>query len=116
MFVVHGVWAAAASLHDVAFVEFQADFAGDFLLGLGDEGLDGFALGGEPKAVVNELGVFRDEGVAGHLELAVHDEGLEIAVGGEQDEAAGGFVDAAGFHADEAVLDDVDAADAVGTA
>ncbi len=43
-------------------------------------------------------------------------EGFEVAVGGEQDGAAGGFVDAAGLHADEAVLDDVHAADAVAAA
>jgi len=116
VFVVHGVGTATASLHDVAFVEFEADFTGDGFLGLCNEGLDGLALGGEPEAVVNELGVFRDEGVAGVLELAVDDEGFQIAVCGEQDGAAGGLVDAAGFHPDEAVLDDVDPADAVGTA
>lgn len=85
-------------------------------MGFGDEGLDGEALGGEPEAVVDELGVFGDEGVAGLLELAVDDEGFEVAVGGEEDGAAGGFIDSTGFHADEAVLDDVDAADAVGAA
>lgn len=48
--------------------------------------------------------------------FAIHDEGLEVAVGFEEDGAAGGFIDAAGFHADEAVFYDIDAADAVAAA
>ncbi len=59
------------------------------------------------------MGVFGDEGVAGELQFAVDDEGFEVAVCGHEDGAAGGFVDAAGFHADEAVFHDVDTADAV---
>ena len=38
---------------------------------------------------------------------------LERQVGGVERRHAGGFVHAAALHADEAVLDDVDAADAV---
>ena len=38
---------------------------------------------------------------------------LERQVGGVEGRHAGGFVHAAALHADEAVLDDVDAADAV---
>ena len=38
---------------------------------------------------------------------------LDAAVGGEEDGAAGGLVDAARLHADEAVLDEVEPADAV---
>ncbi len=115
-FGIHAEGRAAAGLHDVAFVELQADFPGHRFLGLGDEGLDGDALGGEPEAVVNELGVFRDEAVADVHGLAIDDEGFQVAVGGEEDGAAGGFVDAARFHADETVLDDVDAADAISPA
>ena len=43
----------------------------------------------------------------------VEGEGFELAVGVHDEGAAGGFVAAAGLHADEAVFDEVDAADAV---
>ena len=48
--------------------------------------------------------------------LAVQGDGLQIAVRGAQDGAAGGLVDAAGLHADKTVLHHVQAADAVGAA
>ncbi len=114
-FGVHAVRGAAAGLHDVAFVEFQFYFTGNFFLGFGDEGLDGFAFWGEPETVVNELRVFRDEGIADVHGFAIDDEGFEVAVSGEEDGAAWGFVNAAGFHADESVLYDIDAAYAVAT-
>ena len=98
---------------DAAFVELHADGAGDMLLGLGDESLDGFALGGEPESVVDEFRVFRDERVAEVHDFAVHREGFHLTVSEVEDRAAGGFVNAAAFHADEAVLDHVHAADAV---
>ena len=79
-FVVEGVDTAASAVDDVAFVEFHAHFAGDFFLGAIDEGLDGFALRGEPETVVDELSVFGDEAVADVLGLAVDDEGFDILV------------------------------------
>ena len=45
--------------------------------------------------------------------LAVKRERLHLAVGLHQDRAARGLVDAAGLHADETILDEVNAADAV---
>lgn len=110
---VERVRTAAASVHDVSFVEFEAYFAVDGFLGLGNQSLDGFALGGEPEAVVDHGGVFGDKGVAYFLGFAVHGDGFDVAVSSQQDGAAGGFVDAAALHADEAVFDDVDTADAV---
>ena len=113
MFVVKAVRGAAAGVDDVAFIEFEANLAVDRFLGLGDEGLEGIALGCKPEAVVNKFGVGWDESIAKVLGIAVDGEGLEVLVGCEEDGAAGSLIDAAGLHADEAVLDDVNAADAV---
>jgi len=44
---------------------------------------------------------------------AVEGDALDAAMGAVQDGAAGRLVDAARLHADEAVLDEVEAADAV---
>ena len=46
-------------------------------------------------------------------DLAVHAQRLQVQVGRVEDRAGRRFVDAARLEADEAVLDDVDAADAV---
>ncbi len=116
MFVVKAVRGAAAGVDDVAFIEFEANLAVDRFLGLGDEGLEGIALGSEPEAIVDELGVSWDEAITKVLSIAVDGQGLEVLVGGQQNGATWGLVDAAGLHADEAVLDDVDASDAVLTA
>ena len=67
----------------------------------------------EPEAVIDQFGVARDERVAQVHDLAVHRQRLHLPMGGMQDRAAGRFIHAARFHADEAVLDQVDAADAV---
>ena len=75
--------------------------------------LQRLALGREPEAVVDHLGVARDERVAEVHHLAVHRERLDRAVRRVQDRAARRLVDAARLHADVAVLDEVDAADAV---
>src|SRR5690606_21665678 len=111
--VVEGELGFATDGDDVALVELETDGAGDALLGLVNEGLQGLALGGEPEAVVNELGVFRDERVAQVLDLAVEGEGFELLVRLHEDGAARGLIDAAALHADEAVFNDVNAADAV---
>ena len=113
VFVVEAVRGTATGVHNVAFVELEADFAVDRLLGLGDEGLEGVALGGKPEAIVDELGIGRNEAIAKVLGIAVDGEGFEVLVGSQKNGAAGGLVDAAAFHANEAVLDDVNAADAV---
>ena len=64
-------------------------------MGLGDESLDRLALRGEPEAVVHELGILRDQAVADEHRLAVDGQRFEVAVGGEEDGAAGGFINAA---------------------
>ncbi len=45
--------------------------------------------------------------------VAVQDQLLELLVGLHEDGSAGSFIDAAGLHADDTVLDDIDDADAV---
>ena len=95
VFVVEAVGRAASGIHDIAFVKLEADFAADGLLGLGNEGLNGLALGSEPEPVVNELGVFGNQAVSNVLGFPVDGEGFEVLMGGEENGAAGSFVDAA---------------------
>ena len=78
-----------------------------------DHRLQHLALGREPEAVIDELGIFRDEAVLQMRGLAVERQRLDGAVGDGEDGAARRFIDAARLHADEAVLDEVEAADAI---
>ncbi len=115
LFVVKAVGGSAPCGDDVAFVELQTHFAGDISLGVCHEGLEGFALGSEPEAVVDELGVFGDEGVTQVHDFAIHREAFHLAMGGEEDGSAGGLVDSAALHPDKTVLHHVDAPDSVAT-
>ena len=103
----------AAGGDDVAFVKFEPHGAGDVFLALGDEGLQRLALGREPKAVINERGVFWDERIAQVHDFAIHRERLHLSVRLHEDRAAGCLVDATRLHADETILDEIDAPDAV---
>ena len=69
--------------------------------------------GREPEAVIDELGIFRDEAVLEMRGLAVERQRLHGAVGDGEDGAARRFIDAARLHADEAVLDQIEPADAI---
>ena len=91
-----------------ALEELEADGAGDDLVGLIDEGLECFAEGVEPLAVIDELAV-ADGGLL-HVVVGVAFEAelLEGLVGFVEDGAAWGFVHAAGLHADQAVFDEGD--------
>src|SRR5690606_11781922 len=71
------------------------------------------ALGAEPEAVVDERRVLRHQLVLQVHGAAIERDRFHAAVGGQHDRAAGGFIDAARLHADEAVLDHVQTADAV---
>ena len=108
--------ALAAGRHDVALVELEPHLARDALLALVDRGLQHFALGREPEAIVDQLGVARHQLVLEVARAAVERDGLDGAMRREQDRAARRLVHAARLHADKAVLDEVDAADAVGLA
>src|SRR5947207_12865148 len=77
------------------------------------KGLQRLALGREPEAVVDHLGVPWHERVAQVEHLAVECERLERPARGVQDRAARRLVHAARLHPDESVLDDVRTADAV---
>ncbi len=105
---------ALASGHDdVAFVELEPHRAADVSLGGGDEGVQGLPQLAEPQAVVDEFGVLdRDEILVAHGVL-VQADALQGLVGAAEDRAGRGLVDAAAFHADQAVFDDVGPADAV---
>jgi hypothetical protein len=83
------------------------------LLALVDQRLEHLALGAEPEAVIDELGVARHDLVLEMHGAAVERDALDAAVRRQQDRAAGRLVDAARLHADEAVLDQVQAADAI---
>ena len=70
--VIEAVRGTASGIDNIAFVELEANLSVDGLLGFGNEGLDGLTLGREPESVVNELGVFRDKGVANMLGFPIN--------------------------------------------
>src|SRR5207245_381382 len=101
---------------DAALVEPEPYRAGDVAGALVHERLQQLALGCEPEAVVDHLGVARHERVAQVEHLAVERDRFERPPRHVQDGADGRLVDTAGFHADETVLDEIHATDAVLTA
>lgn len=111
--VIEGIWRLAAEHVHVAARELEVHLAVEPLLALVDGGHDELGLGREPKAVVEDLGEADGEHVAQAADLAVHDNAFNVEVGGAQDSAGGGLVDAARLDADEAVLDNVNAANAL---
>ena len=104
---------AAAGDLQRALVEPHARLAGHVSLRRVDRGAQEVHLGREPEAVVDQLGEARGEAVALVHHLAVERDRLDRAVRGVEHGAARRLVDAARLHPDEAVLDHVDAADAV---
>src|SRR5205823_2797120 len=83
------------------------------LLALVDRRLEHLALGREPEAVVDEAGVARHQLVLEVHSATVERDALYATMRGEQDRTTGRLVDPARLHADEAVLDQVEAADAI---
>src|SRR5213593_4333704 len=110
---VEGAWRAAADDDDVALVEPDPHRARDVARALVHQGLERLALGREPEAVVDHLGVAWHEGVAQMERLAVERERLERPARDVHDRAAGCLVHAPRLHSDEPVLDEVDAPDSV---
>ena len=105
--------ALTAHTHDGAFVELQAhEPVGGGLRGI-DQALEEFALGAEPVAVVNEPGVAWHQVLFEGQDFAVQGDGLDGTVGAEQNRAPRGFIAATAFHAHVAVLDLVQATNAV---
>ena len=99
--------------NDVALVEFQPNQTGDVALRFGDKRLERFTLRRKPKAVVNQFAVFWNQTVAQVHHFAVHGQRFHLAMREMQDRAARRFVNAAAFHSNESILDDVDPADPV---
>src|SRR5207248_2845257 len=94
-------------------IEFQPDAALDLLLALIDRRLQHLALGREPEPVVDQLGIARHQLVLEMHRAAVEAEALDAAMRRQQDRAARRLVNAARFHTDKAVLDEIEAADAM---
>eukprot|EP00053_Salpingoeca_punica_P020582 m.211961 g.211961 ORF g.211961 m.211961 type:complete len:431 (-) comp19168_c0_seq1:25-1317(-) len=70
-------------------------------------------LGAEPEALVDLVGECGAQQVAHLADLAVHGDGLDVEVGRAQHRAGRRLIHAAALQAHKAVLDNIDAADAV---
>src|SRR5207244_6791464 len=97
----------APGYRDVALVELEAHGAGDVTLALVHERLQRSSLRREPEAVVDHLGIPRDEGVTEVEHLTVEGERLQRAPRDVEDRAAGRLVHTARLHPDEPVLDEI---------
>src|SRR5699024_11983307 len=93
--------------------DLELDVAGDGLVQAVGKGVQGLPQGGEPLAVVDDVGVLLGQLGLEVGALLVQGDGLQDVDGLVEDGAAGGLVDAAALHAHQAVLDDVQQADAV---
>ena len=91
----------------------RATRAGDALLRDGDEGVVRLAFRRPPAALVHDVRVPRRDEVLGRERATIEHELLELTVRGVEQGTARRLVDAARLHADHAILDEVDAADAV---
>src|SRR5699024_6971190 len=94
--------------------EGQADVAADVALGVLDEGIQGLLQRREPLAVVDQVRPAVADGALEAGLLALEGDALELLVRGDQRHRARGLVDLTGLDAHQTVLDDVDAADALG--
>mmetsp|Transcript_21541 Transcript_21541/g.38393 ORF Transcript_21541/g.38393 Transcript_21541/m.38393 type:complete len:238 (-) Transcript_21541:760-1473(-) len=112
--VVQRVGRFAADHGDGALVQLQTHAALHLLLSFVHHRLQGNALGGVPEAVVDHLCVLRH-----HLILQVHltaveAHGLDAAVRGHEDGAAGCLIHATRLHPNETRLYEIEATNAVG--
>src|SRR5712664_1895627 len=96
-----------------ALPEFQADGAGDALLCDVEKSVERFSQRREPQAVVNQLGVAQRKCLLEMRGLAVDRQALEFLMRFDEQGSARSFVCASRFHSNEAILDEVGAADAV---
>src|SRR6185437_15539647 len=94
-------------------VELQPYRALDMFLALVDQRLEHLALGREPEAVIDQLGIARHQLVLQMRGVAVERDAFDAAMRGMEDGAARRLVNAARLHADEAVLDQIEPADAM---
>src|SRR5580700_3802016 len=96
-----------------ALVELEAHGALDAVLALVDHRLQHQPLRREPEPVVDELGIARHELVLEVRRAAIEGDALDAAMRCVHERAAGRLVDAARLHADETVLHEIEAADAM---
>src|SRR5439155_6266046 len=112
--VIERIGTLAADYRDAALVELEPHAAADEFLALVDRRLQHLTLGREPEAVVDQLGIFRHQLVLEVRRATVERDLLDAAMRRDQDGAAGRLVHAARLHADEAVLNEIEPADAMG--
>ena len=115
-FVVEAVRRGCSVLDDIALVELQVNLTCDILLRFLREGDHAAHKRREPLSFVDDLSHLGGELLLELHEVAVEAELLELLMCRAEDCAARSLIDAAGLHADDTVLDDIDNADAVLTA
>src|SRR5262249_27308455 len=101
--------------HDVecALPQLEADRAGDTLLRYLEETVERQALRREPHAVVDKFGIPNRQRLLQMRRFTVDRKALEFAMRGDKQCAAGSFVRATGLHTNEAIFDEVGAANTV---
>ena len=96
-------------------MQFHPHLTSDELLGVLNEGVERLLERRRPHAVVHKVGpLLLDHALVARL-LALQGDVLHLLVGLNERDRAGGFVDLAALDANKSVLNDVDAADALGT-
>src|SRR5256885_13309745 len=95
---------------DVALVERQRDAARDFLLCAFDERIQSLAQRREPQTVINQLGVFESDVLFKMHDVALAAESFEFAMSGNQQGSSWCFVAPTRLDSNEAVLDNIHAA------
>src|ERR1700676_961420 len=103
------------TLRDVerALPQFETDGASDALLRNVEKSVESFAQRREPQTVVDQLGVTQRECLLKMRGLAIDGEPLQFLMSFDEKGSAGSFVSAARFHSDEAIFDEISAADTV---
>src|ERR1035438_5049510 len=97
----------------VALVELQLHFAGGSLTHLFEKGVERLAQRRKPQAVIYHLGVLQRALLLVVQRVLVEREGFQLADGEHNQRAARRLITPARLHAHEAILHQVDAADAV---
>src|SRR3990167_8632486 len=104
---------APAGQYNIALIYLESYRTGHVLLRFLDRGHEHVHFGRIPESVVYELRDPGDERVPQMHDFPVHSQRFERPVSGVEYRAARGFVDPAGLHADEPVLDQIDPSHAV---
>ena len=104
-----------AGHHGAATVQDHANLTGHVLLGVLDEGVERLGCRGEPLRIVNQLAPALVDVALDAVLFAFEAAVFEFLVSGDQSHGTRSLVQLAGLDADQAVLDEVDAADALGS-